>query len=401
MKTALDIFARGRNRIALNPVFVLLLSMELLLPILGRAERFIEVSVEVEMMSNWQKSADGAPVLRRTVNHAVCIFGTNQWRIDNDFSVNGRNAYFFDGTNVFQLIEQTASTPNSFGTNSHYFQPNSPAEHWRSNVTINVIPSPGGHPLGDPGINLPWLAYCSGNYLRQPGRIVPLPTAYIRGTVDAFAYTDRTVTFQDELQLPNQIELFTSRKQYQIGLFDKRLIRTKAIENARIDRLSSVSDGQLRFRYEAQATTNVGRWVIPTKFVYSAYAPDKQGRWEQLYYGTGIAKSIRDSSVPINVFVKDKIQTIVDFRFRDESKMVDGIIYRTTNAITIPETNDSTLARMYSREVAGGHLEPYLVVSKWRRIPMFSVTLISVISLIFALRFVQREKNKPQKPSKE
>ena len=365
------------------------------------AQRYLEITAEIEMTSNWLKDTNGAAIERRTTNHVKCIVGTNEWRIDNDFSMNGRNAYFFDGTNVYQLMEQTANTPNSFGTNSYYFQPNSPAEHWRSNVTIHITPSPGGHPLGDAGVNLPWLAFCSGSYLKLAGRTIPLPTAYTRGTPDSFAYTDKTEVIDDPLRLPKKVELFTSRAKYKSGVYDKRLIRTKAVENARVEPISTMQDGKVRFLYEAREFTNVFGWSIPSSFSYSTFSPNKQGSWECLYSGTGALISVREGASPTNVFVNDKIQTIVDFRFRHDTKMVDGISYHTTNSHSVFGTNDPALAAKYERELERGHTEPYLVNSKWRRIPMFSVTLISVISLIFALRFVQREKNNPQKLSKE
>jgi hypothetical protein len=83
-----------------------------------------------------------------------------------------------------------------------------PFERAQSNLTIRVWPSQDGHPLGDYGENLPWLAFCSGNYLKREGRLIPLPCAILRHTRDRFAYTDKTITFKDEPRLPKTVALY-------------------------------------------------------------------------------------------------------------------------------------------------------------------------------------------------
>jgi len=98
-----------------------------------------------------------------------------------------------------------------------------PFERARSNLTINIWPSRDGHPLGDVSVNIPWLAFCSGTYLKREGRLVPLPAAILHHTRDRFAYTDKTETFEDTFGLPRTVDLFTSKSLYQASNddFDK------------------------------------------------------------------------------------------------------------------------------------------------------------------------------------
>src|SRR6266542_3725934 len=67
------------------------------------------------------------------------------------------------------------------------------------------------YPLGHFGVNLPWLAFCSGTYLKREGRLIPLPAALLRHCPDRFAYTDVATTFDDELGLPKSIDLLSSQ----------------------------------------------------------------------------------------------------------------------------------------------------------------------------------------------
>jgi hypothetical protein len=81
-------------------------------------------------------------------------------------------------------------------------------------LAINVFASDDGHPLDDISVNIPWLAFCSGSYLKREGRIVPMPSAILRHALDGFGYSDKTTTFDDEFGLPRTIELSTSKQLY-------------------------------------------------------------------------------------------------------------------------------------------------------------------------------------------
>ena len=63
-------------------------------------------------------------------------------------------------------------------------------------------------------VNIAWLAFCSGPYLRREGRLIPLVCDEGRHTPDRYAYTDETEVFPDAFGLPRSVNLFMSRACY-------------------------------------------------------------------------------------------------------------------------------------------------------------------------------------------
>jgi hypothetical protein len=100
-----------------------------------------------------------------------------QWLLD------GTEQWLFDGRNVLCKTEiKSAKGERTFYT-----------EEWKS---------ADGHPMGHFGVNIPWVAFCSGTDLKREGRMIPLPAAVLRHCSDPFAYSDVTTTFDDGLGLP-------------------------------------------------------------------------------------------------------------------------------------------------------------------------------------------------------
>jgi hypothetical protein len=181
---------------------------------LGQAQRFIEINGEIETTSHRPgEPTDIADVVRR-VFAFKCIAGTNEWRIDNDFVQGGEEKWFYDGTNVCNSIRVMKAPPQAITDMVAKQVGVAPFQVAHSNLTVYIRESPDGHPLGNAGVNIPWLAFCSGNYLKRAGRIVPLPVATLRHAPNGFAYSDRTETFDDELGLPRVLTLFSSRSMY-------------------------------------------------------------------------------------------------------------------------------------------------------------------------------------------
>src|ERR1035441_3874522 len=81
--------------------------------------------------------------------------------------MNAASKWFYDGTNVYESIQVTRPLPQE--TQDRMKRAGglatAPFETARSNLTINIWPSPAGNPLGDEGVNIAWLAFCSGTYL--------------------------------------------------------------------------------------------------------------------------------------------------------------------------------------------------------------------------------------------
>jgi hypothetical protein len=297
-------------------------------PMIALGQRYVEISAEVESVTYLQ-STNGAQ--NKRTYPVTCVVGKDKWSIEDEFPINATDYWYYDGTNVYQRSQITKDIQhngNSLAT--------VPFEQAKSNVTIAIIDSPGGHPLGDLGVNVPWLAFCSAPYLKQPSHQIPLPTSLARIDPYAFAYRDGTATFEDDLGLPKTVELFTSRAQYEKAPFDKRLIRTSRVQLARVHSSAELrQDGLLAFRYQAVAWTNVAGWTFPTEFKYATYRTDIAGATQTTFSGTGRVVHIREAAEPADIFAAPKGQpeTIVDWRFRDEHRVVDAIIYQTTNLV--------------------------------------------------------------------
>ncbi len=218
-----------------------------------------------------------------------------------------------------------------------------------SNATIYIRASKDGHPLGDPRVNIPWLAFCSGTFLRREGRIIPLPNVIISHAYDAFGYSDKAKTFGDELGLPQTIDLYTSKKLL-VASITNDYFRGDRNTNAWKSKLLKIQDDVLKFHYEVNESTNFLGWRFPTKFEFVQNDLDSIGP-HYSYRGVGRALSFRLSEEPKNLFATDLKKTIVDRRFRNDAKKVQSITYRSTNAFVL-QTNDSDLQERFASMAA-------------------------------------------------
>lgn len=310
----------------------------------AHSQQYVKISAEIELI-NYVTNETRLP--RRTYS-VECITGTNEWRIDNNFPLNGKESWYFDGTNVYHRLQFAPGTESLRNTGSFNPTHKIPAEAL-FNVTVSIIPSPGGHPLGNLGVNIPWLAFCSGSYLRRPGRNLPLPTAEIQITPTAFAYTDETRSFQDTLGLPEAVVLATSKSRYASSLADERLLRHPRVLDARVQPSFGLPNGAVQFRYETAETTNVLGWIIPRTFTYIHYEFDQDEHPVASVGGEGRLIAAQPSAKPQNVFVEGGSQTVVDYRFRHRARVLDGIVYSATNITAAPPTNDSALLDNFDR----------------------------------------------------
>jgi len=317
-----------------------------LLAIQRGAAEFVEIAAEIELISHRVgETNDAASAKPRTIS-LVCITGTNEWRIDNDFVQGAEEKWLFDGTNVYNSLR--ISEPLSDETRDKIAKTSGlatvPAERAKPTLTIYIWGSRDGHPLGDLGVNIPWLAFCSGTYLRREGRLVPLPAGMLHNTRDRFAYTDKTESFPDAFGLPQIVELFTSRSLYQASEddFDKESFFGDRYAESTKKTASTLQEGILTFHYAVAESTNFLGWNFPTKFEFFQNGRNYEQNGDWFYHGIGRVKSIRPSAKPEGLFVPSLQQTIVDWRFRDSTAKVDGIIYTSTNGFASP-TNDPSL----------------------------------------------------------
>jgi hypothetical protein len=200
--------------------------------------------------------------------------------------------------------------------------------------------------------NVPWLAFCSGNYLKREGRLIPLPVpAMIFGSLaspDSLAYSDRTLTFQDDLRLPQTVDLFASDLLFSASVTNGVFQGNPDVELWKRGSTGvkwDFPDGALRFHYAVTGSTNFLGWNIPVNFEW-VRNDFEHGALVPRMGGRGRVTSIITSTRPASVIVPGATnQTIWDYRFRDAgllSPYDPAIEYTTTNSFAAP-TNDPVL----------------------------------------------------------
>jgi len=314
------------------------------------AQSYVELRAEIETFHYQQADLrDGANPNRQNILVA-CTAGTNEWRID--LQVPGRDSasqWWYDGTNVYMAIHITNSVPSLIGTQ--------PAKHGSNNSTltatkkaegveagVHIFPSIDGCPLDTQGVNIPWLAFCSGSYLRRPNRIVPLPIVDLRHSPDGFAYSDTTEAFDDELGLPRNIDLSASDALFEYSVMKGPFEGKRDVELWKRGSMGfkwDIPDGALRFRYTVAQSTNFQGWILPLEFSWSLNIP---GTGKLIPLGHGKVTSICATESPKSVIEPELHPSVVDWRFSEIAMGIKGIVYLTTNRSALP-TNSPELQR--------------------------------------------------------
>jgi hypothetical protein len=147
-------------------------------------------------------------------------------------------------------------------------------------------------------VNLPWLAFCSGTYLKREGRMIALPCVDLRHCPDRFAYTDVTTTFDDALGLPRSVDLFTSKSRFLAAkkAWDGEHSFGDRYSEANRKTAANLQEGLLVFHYAVLESTNVLGRNFPTKFEFfqTGRPYEQMGDW--FCQGIGRVKSIRPSA---------------------------------------------------------------------------------------------------------
>jgi hypothetical protein len=303
-------------------IFFLRLS---LLP--AHAQRHVDIHADIQLLS-YESVANKTSISKVENAFSVrCTVGTNNWRIDNNAAIGGFEACLFDGTNIYDGLGHLQT--NSWG-------------RIQTPTAINVIDSSEGCTLGNVGLNIPWLAFCSGQYLKGGGRIVPLPIARLRNSPDSFAYTDQTQVFEDGLGLPRHMALFSSQALLASSVSNKYFLGVHDLsvwQRGTMGFRYPSQDGVLKFSYSVIEATNLLGWNFPLKFEWFNYSPDAGDHSVLRGGGKGQVTAIHEGKQPDTVFTTNVQQTIVDWRFRDEVNKVNGLVYTSTNGYALSPTD--------------------------------------------------------------
>jgi hypothetical protein len=253
-----------------------------LLSIQNQAAEFVEITSEIETFGYRLGDTNSVAKAKPQTVNVKCITGATEWYIEHDF--HARQEWLFDGTNVV-----CRSGPLS-GT----------SEQGKAKISKVIWPTRDGHPMGEFGVNMPWLAFCSGTFLKREGRIVPLPCGILRHCPDRFAYTDVTTTFDDALGLPRSVDLFTSKARFLAAKteWDQEHAFGDRYTESNKKNAANLQEGLLVFHYAVLEFTNVLGRNFPTKFEFfqTGRPYEQMGDW--FCQGIGRVKSIRPSARP-------------------------------------------------------------------------------------------------------
>jgi len=259
---------------------------------LSGAAHFVEISAEIEVSGYRLGDTNSAAKAKPRRMNVVCITGSREWYIENDYQQ--LEEWLSDGTNVLCRTQPPSDSEKELlrkagGTFTPITEPWT--QVWRSDD---------GHPLGHFGVNLPWLAFCSGTYLKSEGRVIALPCGILRHCPDRFAYTDVTTTFADELGLPRSVDLFTSKSRFLAAKtdWDKEHSFGDRYTEWNKKMAANLQEGLLVFHYAVLESTNVLGRSFPTKFEFfqTGRPYEQMGDW--YCQGIGRVKSIRPSTKP-------------------------------------------------------------------------------------------------------
>jgi hypothetical protein len=357
----------------------------------SRGQTYLRISAQIEFITHKPTETNEQGASIRSIWPVICVVGTNMWRI-NANTKTGENEFFYDGTNLYERITFRATPAESSA-----IEPNVPSGiPVSSHSTVHVYESHDGCPLADAKVNLPWLAFCSGAYLKRQGRSVPLVISILRHEPDGFAYSDKTEIFDDKFGLPQSIDLFTSQSLFDksvnradfLGIHDANIWR-KGVEGFQGGFDGIVPDGRLKFHYAASKWTNYLGWNVPLKFECFQNELTKDGNYFRQYDCVGIVTSIMDCHTPDGVLTNGADQMVVDWRFADKSTGLDSIVYQESKGEVRP-TNDVTLRQRFKTSVS--RRRSILGMYKGRHYLIFVLLLILPITP-FAFHLVSKRRS--------
>ena len=173
-------------------------------------DQYIEVTGQIQLLTYRTKPGDEGKIKNNFTYSVSSVVGNEKWWVQNNYVINADQSWCYDGSNVYSSSKITKDPSLFIPTNI----PNMPApsKSWRTNITQTIRPSKFGYPFGNPGVNIPWLAFCSGAFLNHKPSSMPLPTDLARNMEPTPDYPVAVTQFADELGLPEHLTLFEDQE---------------------------------------------------------------------------------------------------------------------------------------------------------------------------------------------
>jgi hypothetical protein len=219
----------------------------------ARAAQFVEVAARIEVINWHYQEETGLPLKNARTHSFRCVVGQDHWLIENLSRTNiTESTWLLKGMLVRQInynyAQSSTADDTGYRSTRRYSRP------------ASMLATPDGYPGSELLVNLPWFTFCSGPYLQQTTRGVPLPTAAPGRTV--FGYTNETTLFADAFGLPRRAVFYEMPR-------------------------------QIKGRYDVQQSTNVLGWNFPLAFTAEEHEPDRFGKWSRALTVNGRVTSIR------------------------------------------------------------------------------------------------------------
>ena len=297
--------------------------------------------------------------------------------------------WMFDQTNIFHSIRLTEES-NTQMSDKQKLKIISSAKNNTNTVTVYVEKTFENHPLGNVGVNIPWLAFCSADYLSRPGRLIPIPVATLRKAAEGFAYKDDTICFEDGRGLPKTIKLLASTSLLQ------KSINLPHFEGARdiaayIRKRPAFQDDAVKFYYTVTKETNFLGRTLPLEFSWFQNESTQDGKWVRRYEGAGKVTSV-GVGVISSIFNTNIQNVVIDYRLLVTGHTNVPLVYPFAETALKP-TNDAKLQALLGEKstklAALPPLQSPLPVnnSSTSRTAIFCVIVsFSVIALVVLVR---------------
>jgi RNA polymerase sigma factor (sigma-70 family) len=319
-------------------------------PASPQPEEYVQVSADFDLEYFTRGSTNEPAGPNHFFFSVLCTAGRQKWQVYCR-NLNGTEMLCFaDGTNFFEGLHPVEPTPKEAEEriSKHFGLAIVPFKEAASNASVRVFPSPDGAPVGNVWVNLPWLVFCSGQYLKRPGRVIPVPTTFIPHTPDAFAYADKSEVFDDGFGLPKTVHLYASEAQ-----FEKSVKRASFLGNPDVDLWRRAfpwfKDGVEAFNYTVLESTNFAGRELPLRFEFSQPVPSTDGSSTVRAKGSGRITDLRVSEAPESPFATTLSRTVVDYRFNSYEKQIQALTYRDTNGALLPVSSPDLQKKLAAR----------------------------------------------------
>jgi hypothetical protein len=182
----------------------------------GKAAEFVDLMADIQTV-RWVNAYKDKPGKVDVVNWTThCVVGTNSWLIEQEGAYT-KDAWWFTGSNVVVrtvVLNYPSDRPELFARNHPDIVV---GREYTKTVDVRQGAPPYGPFIivgevlqGTANPNIPWLAFCSGPYLKSEGGSVRPP--FLDQSTWYMTCSNSVAAFPDTLGLPSGIEFYSTNQ---------------------------------------------------------------------------------------------------------------------------------------------------------------------------------------------